>query len=154
MIEHHLMTARGGKSLAKCLSTASKHTKKFLNYLGWITPRKTLNLTNQSVFLLSLQLSSVTLSVISIIAVSGNFVLIAAFLRALKTKKTSSNWYMMNMAISNVGSVLLNWPLYETEGMLKPEGSLITNQVIATLFCKLRIYSRTVFYMVGVNICG
>ena len=55
------------------------------------------------------------------------------------------------MAISDVISVLLNWPLYATEGMLKPGGSLITNQAIATFFCKLGIYSRAVLYVVSIE---
>ena len=93
---------------------------------------------------------TVALSLITITAVGGNFLLIAAFLRT-SNLKTSSNWYIINMAISDVISVLLNWPLYVTEGMLKPGGSLITNQAIATFFCKLGIYSRAVLYVVSIE---
>ena len=93
---------------------------------------------------------TVALSLITITAVAGNFLLIAAFFRT-SNLKTSSNWYIINMAISDVISVLLNWPLYATEGMLKPGGSLITNQAIATFFCKLGIYSRAVLYVVSIE---
>ena len=93
---------------------------------------------------------TVALSLITITAVAGNFLLIAAFFRT-SNLKTSSNWYIINMAISDVVSVLLNWPLYVTEGMLKPGGSLITNQAIATFFCKLGIYSRAVLYVVSIE---
>ena len=93
---------------------------------------------------------TVALSVISVTAFLGNFLLIAAFLRA-SNLKTSCNWYIMNMAISDVVSVIINWPLYATEGMLKPGGSLITDQALATFFCKLGIYSRAVLYAVSIE---
>ena len=50
-----------------------------------------------------------------------------------------------------MGKHSLNWPLYATEGILKRRGSLITNQAIATFFCKLGIYSRAVLYVVSIE---
>ena len=54
------------------------------------------------------------------------------------------------MAASDLVCVLLNWPLYATEGMLKPGGSLITNSAFATICCKMGIYSRSVSYVVSI----
>ena len=55
------------------------------------------------------------------------------------------------MAISDLVSVVLAWPLYATEGMLKAGGSLIADPNLATFFCKLGIYSRAVSYVVSIQ---
>lgn len=66
--------------------------------------------------------------------------------------KTSSNYYIVNMAVSDLLiCVSLSWPLYATEGMLKAGGSLIGDPTLATLFCKLGIYSRAVSYVVSIQ---
>ena len=75
--------------------------------------------------------------------------MIVTFMRIV-TLKTSSNYYIVNMAISDLVSVVLNWPLYATEGMLKAGGSLITDPKLATFACKLGIYSRAVSYAVSI----
>ena len=54
------------------------------------------------------------------------------------------------MAASDLVCVLLNWPLYATEGMLKPGGSLITNSAFATICCKMGIFSRSVSSVVSI----
>ena len=47
------------------------------------------------------------------------------------------------MASSDLVCVLLNWPLYATEGMIKPAGgSLITNSAFATICCSEFIHDR------------
>jgi len=51
------------------------------------------------------------------------------------TLKTSSNYYIVNMAISDLVFVVLTWPLFATEGMLKAGGSLIADPKLATLAC-------------------
>lgn len=93
---------------------------------------------------------TVTLSIISLLAVSGNFHVTLTFLKTTNLK-TSPNFYIVNMAISDLVSVVLNWPLYTTEGMLKPGGSLVTDEAIGTTFCKLGIYSRAVSYVVSIE---
>ena len=75
------------------------------------------------------------------------------------TLKTSSNYFIVNMAISDIVSVVLAWPLYATEGMLKAGGGLIADPKLATFFGRLGIYSRGVSYVVfnselGVNSWG
>ncbi|CAH3124784.1 unnamed protein product, partial [Porites lobata] len=92
---------------------------------------------------------TVILSTVSLLALTGNSLVILTFIKSVNLK-TSSNYYIVNMAASDLVCVLLNWPLYATEGMLKPGGSLITNSAFATICCKMGIYSRSVSYVVSI----
>lgn len=92
---------------------------------------------------------TVVLAAINLLALSGNFLVILAFVKTVNLK-TSPNYYIVNMAISDLVCVILNWPLYATEGMLQPGGSLINNTMAASLFCKLGIYSRALSYAVSI----
>ena len=65
---------------------------------------------------------TVALSIISFLASTGNLLVIGTFMKIV-TLKTSSNYYIVNVAISDLVSVVLDWPLYATEGMLKAGGS-------------------------------
>ena len=93
---------------------------------------------------------TVALSIVSFLANAGNLLVIVTFMKIV-TLKTSSNYYIVNMAISDLVSVVLAWPLYATEGMLKAGGSLIADPKLATLACKLGIYSRAVSYAVSIQ---
>ena len=93
---------------------------------------------------------TVALSIVSFLANAGNLLVIVTFMKIV-TLKTSSNYYIVNMAISDLVSVVLAWPLYVTEGMLKAGGSLIADPKLATLACKLGIYSRAVSYAVSIQ---
>ena len=92
---------------------------------------------------------TVVLSTISLLAVTGNLLVIITFIKTANLR-TSPNYYIVNMAVSDLVCVILNWPLYATEGMLKPGGSLIRESVIASIFCKIGIYSRAVSYAVSI----
>ena len=92
---------------------------------------------------------TVILSTVSLLALTGNSLVILTFIKSVNLK-TSSNYYIVNMAASDLVCVLLNWPLYATEGMLKPGGSRITNSAFATICCKMGIYSRSVSYVVSI----
>ena len=87
---------------------------------------------------------------LSISASTGNLLVIVTFIKIVKLK-TSSNYYIVNMAISDLVSIFLAWPLYATEGMLKAGGSLIVIPELATFACKLGIYSRAVSYVVSIQ---
>ncbi|XP_068707463.1 neuropeptides capa receptor-like [Montipora foliosa] len=97
----------------------------------------------------SLTAIAVVLSVISLLGLGGNFLVIITFIKR-ENLKTSSNYYVMNMVVSDLVCVLLNWPLFATEGMLQAGGSLITDAVAASFFCKLGIYSRSLSYSVSI----
>ncbi|XP_078356693.1 neuromedin-U receptor 2-like [Oculina patagonica] len=92
---------------------------------------------------------TVALSIVSLLALAGNVLVIVTFIKNINLK-TSSNYFIVNMAVSDLLCVVLNWPLYATEGMLKAGGSLFADPKLATFFCKLGIYSRTVSYVVSV----
>ena len=92
----------------------------------------------------------VVLSTVTVLALAGNFLVILAFTRTVNLK-TSPNYYIVNMAVSDFVCALLNWPLYATEWVSKAGESLITEPTIAVLFCKLGIYSRTVSYVVSIS---
>ena len=92
---------------------------------------------------------TVILSTVSLVALTGNLLVITTFITSVNLK-TSPNYYIVNMAVSDLVGVILNWPLYATEGMLKAGGSLITNPTLALLSCKLGIFSRSVSYAVSI----
>ena len=89
------------------------------------------------------------LSTISLFALTGNFIVILTFIKTVSLK-TSHNYFIINMAVSDLICVLFNWPLYATEGMLKPGGKLFTVPLVASLFCKLGIYVRALSYVVSI----
>ena len=107
-----------------------------------------INQTNCSVSVATM--FTVALSIISFSASTGNLLVIVTFMKIV-TVKTSSNYYVVNMAISDLVSIVLAWPLYATEGMLKAGGSLIAIPKLATFACKLGIYSRAVSYVVSIQ---
>ncbi|XP_078345383.1 substance-K receptor-like [Oculina patagonica] len=78
---------------------------------------------------------------VSISAFVGNILVTVIFLMNA-TLRTSTNYFIVNMAVSDLLSALTNWPLYATDGMLSRK------QVIAdsmtTFVCKLGMYSRAV----------
>ena len=92
---------------------------------------------------------TVVLSTISLLAGTGNLLVIITFIKTANLR-TSPNYYIVNMAVSDLIAVILNWPLYATEGMLKPGGNIIVDPNLAAFACKLGIYSRAVSYVVSV----
>ena len=62
---------------------------------------------------------TIVLSTISLLAVAGNLLVVITFIKSLNLK-TSPNYYIVNMAVSDLVCVFLNWPLYAIEAMLKP----------------------------------
>ncbi|XP_078356680.1 prokineticin receptor 2-like [Oculina patagonica] len=89
------------------------------------------------------------LSIECLLALAGNLLVIVSFIKTRRLK-TNANYYIVNMAISDLLSVILSWPLYATEGMLQAGGSHITDPTLATYACKLGIYSRAVSYVVSI----
>ena len=103
------------------------------------------------VFTCSRAVSTVLTSVISfvsIVAFVGNSLVTITFLMNANLR-TSTNFFIINMAISDLLSSLTNWPLYATEG------SLLKNHVIegsmATFVCKFGHYSRAISQAVSVQ---
>ena len=97
---------------------------------------------------------TVVLSTVSLLALMGNSLVILTFIKSVSLKN-SSNYYIVNMAASDLVCVLLNWPLYATEGMLKPGGSRSVSYVVSILSLMLIAVDRfivTAFPLNALNI--
>ena len=86
-------------------------------------------------------------SFISLAAFIGNFLVTVLFLKT-PSLKTSTNCYIVNMAISDMLSSCFNWLLYTTEGMLTRR--VFITEPSASILCKLGMYSRGVSQVVSV----
>ena len=87
------------------------------------------------------------LSIISLGAFIGNILVIAAFLKT-RSLRTSTNYYIVNMAVSDLICACFNWPLYATEGMLT--STEFITEPLATVVCKLGMYFRGISQVVSV----
>lgn len=81
------------------------------------------------------------ISFVSISAFVGNILVTIAFLMNA-TLRTCPNYFIVNMAVSDLFSALTIWPLYATEGMLSRKQ--LIGEPMATVVCKLGLYSRAV----------
>ena len=63
--------------------------------------------------------------------------------------RTSTNFYYVNMAVSDFLASLTAWPLYLTNEIITSKGSLIQGP-LATTGCKVRVYVRTVSSTVSI----
>ncbi|KAL9972302.1 hypothetical protein ACROYT_G018586 [Oculina patagonica] len=89
----------------------------------------------------------VALSIITLAAFIGNILVIVSFLKT-PSLRTSTNYYMVNMAISDLFCACFNWPLYATEGMLTSR--VFITEPMATVVCKLGMYFRGISQVVSV----
>lgn len=88
-----------------------------------------------------------SLSVISAAAFIGNILVATTFIKT-PSLRTSTNYYIVNMAVSDLLSPFFNWPLYASEGMLTT--NILINQPSASFVCKTAMYLRTVSQTVSV----
>ena len=84
---------------------------------------------------------------LSAATIVGNMLLFLTFLKT-QNLRTSTNYYIVNMAISDFLCPFFNWPLYASEGMLTPD--ILVNEPLATFACKLGMYFRAVSQGVSV----
>ena len=92
-------------------------------------------------------LFTVVISIVTLAALIGNILVIAAFLKT-RSLRTSTNYYIVNMAVSDLICACFNWPLYATEGMLT--STEFITEPLASVVCKLGIYFRAVSQVVSV----
>ena len=90
---------------------------------------------------------TLALSVISAAAFIGNILVAATFIKT-RSLRTSTNYYIVNMAVSDLLGPVFSWPLYASEGMLTP--NILISEPWATSVCKLGMYCRTVSQVVSV----
>lgn len=88
-----------------------------------------------------------TLSVISIAALVGNILVVATVVKT-PSLRTSTNYYVVNMAFSDLLGPLFNWLLYVSEGMLTP--TVFISGTLASTVCKLGMYLRAVSQIVSI----
>lgn len=94
--------------------------------------------------------STLVTSVISFVSVSafvGNILVTAVFLMNT-TIRTSTNYFIVNMAVSDLLSTLTNWPVYVMDGMLSRK--YVIRDPMALILCKLGLYSRAVSQAVSI----
>lgn len=94
--------------------------------------------------------STTLTSVISFVSVSafvGNILVTAIFLMNT-TIRSSTNYFIVNMAVSDLLSAFTNWPLYVIDGMLSRKH--VIDDPMATFLCKLGMYSRAVSQAVSI----
>ena len=89
-----------------------------------------------------------TMSVISLAAFIGNFLVIITVYKTPRLR-TSTNYYYVNMAVSDFLASLTSWPLYLIEEMVARNGSLIQNP-LTTIGCKVGSYFRMLSLTVSV----
>ena len=89
-----------------------------------------------------------SISFLSIASLLGNSMIIITFLKT-STLRTSVNYLIVNMAISDLISAATNWPLASTEGLLSTK--LVIGGSTATIVCKTGHYSRAISQAVSVE---
>ena len=77
------------------------------------------------------------MAIISVAAFIGN---ILVFVTVYKTPslRTSTNYYYVNMAVSDFMSSITTWPLYLTDEIITSRGSLIQGP-LATIGCQVGV---------------
>ena len=90
---------------------------------------------------------TLALSVISAVAFFGNVLVATTFIKT-RSLRTSTNYYIVNMAVSDLLASFFIWPLYATEGMLTP--NVFINEPWASSVCKMGMYIRVVSQAVSV----
>ena len=87
------------------------------------------------------------IALVSIAAFAGNSLVTITFLMNT-TLRTSTNYFIVNMAVSDILSASTNWPLSATEGFLSRQHMM--EGPMATFVCKLGHYSRAISQAVSV----
>ena len=140
------------KLTAGALAFYKKEEEAFFRFVKESKPIRQGDMNNSSInnFQCSQILSKALTSVIFIVSISafvGNILIAVAFVMNA-TLRTSVNYFIVNMAVSDLLSALTNLPLYATDGMLS--GNYVIEDSMATFVCKLGIYSRAVSQAVSV----
>lgn len=87
------------------------------------------------------------LAVISIVTLVGNMLIVIAFIKT-PSLRTSTNYYIVNMAVSDFLGPFFSWPLYTSDGMLAP--NVFISGSLASAVCKVGMYLRAVSLAVSV----
>ena len=89
-----------------------------------------------------------TMAIISIAAFTGNSLVIFTVYKT-PSLRTSTNYYYVNMAVSDIIASLTIWPLYLTDEIITSSGTLLQGS-LATVGCKFGIFFRLVSTIVSI----
>ena len=89
-----------------------------------------------------------TMAIISLVAVIGNILVIIAVYKT-PSLRTNTNYYYVNMAVSDFLCSLTIWPLYLTDEIITSRGSLIQGS-LATAGCKVGVFFRMTSAIVSI----
>ena len=89
-----------------------------------------------------------SMAIISLVALTGNILVMATVCRT-PSLRTSTNYYYVNMAVSDFLSCLTTWPLYLTDETITYNGSLLQGS-LASIECKVAMFFKMVTVMVSV----
>ena len=96
----------------------------------------------------SIVLTSI-ISVVSFAAFAGNSLVVLTFFKDVRLR-TSTNSFIINMAVSDLLSSSTNWPLAAMEGFLSSSNPLGAS-TMATFVCKLGMYCRVFSQAISVQ---
>ena len=88
------------------------------------------------------------MAIISVAALTGNILVIVAVCKT-PGLRTSTNYYYVNMAVSDFFSCLITWPLYLTDEIVTSRGSLLQGS-LATIGCKVGVYFKMLSAIVSI----
>ena len=89
-----------------------------------------------------------TVAIIGMAALIGNILVIISVCKT-PSLRTSTNYYYVNMAVSDFLSSLATFPLYLTDEIITSSGSLLQGS-IATIGCKVGVFFRMVSSIVSI----
>lgn len=87
------------------------------------------------------------MALLSLAAVIGNILVFVAVYRT-PSLRTSTNYYYVNMSVSDFMSTITTWPLYLTDEIITSRGSLIQGR-LATTACQAGVFVRNISHSVS-----
>ena len=88
------------------------------------------------------------MAVISLAAFLGN-ILVTFVVYKTPSLRTSTNFYYVNMAVSDFLCCVTSWPMYLTDEIIANRGSLLQG-FLATISCKVGVYFKVVSAIVSI----
>ena len=88
------------------------------------------------------------MALISSAAFIGNILVIVTVYKT-PNLRTSTNYYYVNMAVSDFLACLTTWPLYLTDEIITTRGSLLQG-ALATFGCKVGVFFRLLSFIVSI----
>ena len=86
---------------------------------------------------------TVTVCTTTLAAFIGNLLVVITFLKTPTLRRTSTNYFIINMAVSDILLALMNWPLYMSRGVLTGH--------FAAFVCKFGLYFKIVSLTVSIE---